>query len=138
MPICWHWSLDGLGIFHVKLLEHVFNVLYLTDEGAFLELLDLKSKKELQLSHHRHLKTFGHDPIKLFTPLLISRTNYNIIEIYLAHKNIIFNFMSEESRISFAYLKAFPLEKILKAFIPCSRSLFKPVERLMELVDMVQ
>ena len=45
--------------------------------------------------------------------------------------------MSEESRVGFAYLKAIFHEKILKAFIPCSRSLLKPIERLMELVDVV-
>jgi hypothetical protein len=81
-------------------------VLGLINEGAFFELLDLKSKEKLQLSHHGHLEPLGHDPTKIFTPFLISRTKYNIIDIYLAHKNVILNFTSEESRIDFAYLKA--------------------------------
>jgi hypothetical protein len=38
-----HGCLDGLGILHPKLGEYVLNVLRLADEGAFLELLDLKS-----------------------------------------------------------------------------------------------
>jgi hypothetical protein len=56
MPICSHGCLDGFAILHPKLLKYVLNVLSLADEGAFLELLDLKSKKILQLPHHRHLE----------------------------------------------------------------------------------
>jgi hypothetical protein len=36
-------SLDGFSILHPKLGEYVLNVFCLTDEGALLELLDLKS-----------------------------------------------------------------------------------------------
>jgi hypothetical protein len=43
MPIGSHGSLDGFGIIHSKLVKYVLNVLCLTDEGAILELLDLKS-----------------------------------------------------------------------------------------------
>jgi hypothetical protein len=45
MPIGSHGCLDGFAILHSKLLKYVLNVLSLADEGAFLELLDLKSKK---------------------------------------------------------------------------------------------
>jgi hypothetical protein len=38
-----HGCLDGLGILHPKLGEYILNVLRLADEGALLELLDLKS-----------------------------------------------------------------------------------------------
>jgi hypothetical protein len=67
MPICSHGCLDGLGILHSKLLEYVLNVLSLADEGALLELLDLKSKEIFQLPHHRHLEFLYHYPTKLFT-----------------------------------------------------------------------
>jgi hypothetical protein len=43
MPIGSHGCLDGFAILHPKLLKYVLNVLYLADEGAILELLDLKS-----------------------------------------------------------------------------------------------
>jgi hypothetical protein len=43
MPICSHGCLDGIGILHSKLVEYVLNILGLAYEGAFLELLDLKS-----------------------------------------------------------------------------------------------
>jgi hypothetical protein len=49
MPICSHGSLDGFGILHSKLLEHILNVFNLADEGALLELLNLESKEILQL-----------------------------------------------------------------------------------------
>jgi hypothetical protein len=67
MPICSHGCLDGFDILHSKLLKYVLNVLSLADEGALLELLDLKSKEILQLSHHRHLKFLYHIPTKFFT-----------------------------------------------------------------------
>jgi hypothetical protein len=67
MPICSHGCLDGFDILHSKLVEYVLNVLSLADEGAFLELLDLKSKEVLQLPHHRHLEFLYHNPTKLFT-----------------------------------------------------------------------
>jgi hypothetical protein len=67
MPICSHGSLDGFGILHSNLLEYILNILSLTDEGALLELLDLKYKEILQLPHHRHLKFLYHNPTKLFT-----------------------------------------------------------------------
>jgi hypothetical protein len=67
MPICSHGSLDGFDILYSKLLENILNVLSLADEGALLELLDLKSKKILQLPHHRHLEFPCHNPTKLFT-----------------------------------------------------------------------
>jgi hypothetical protein len=49
MPICSHGSLDGFGILHSKLLEHILNVFNLVDEGALLELLNLESKEIFQL-----------------------------------------------------------------------------------------
>jgi hypothetical protein len=67
MPICSHWCLDGFGILHSKLLEYILNVFSLADEGALLELLDLESKKILQLPHHRHLEFLYHNRTKLFT-----------------------------------------------------------------------
>ena len=54
MSIGWHRCLDGLGLVQVKLVQHVIGVLGLTYKRAILELLDLKSKEELQLSHHGH------------------------------------------------------------------------------------
>jgi hypothetical protein len=67
MPICSHGCLDGFGILYSKLLENILNILSLVDEGALLELLDLKSKEILQLPHHRHLEFMYHYPTKLFT-----------------------------------------------------------------------
>jgi hypothetical protein len=67
MPICSHGCLDGFGILHSKLLEYILNVLSSTNEGALLELLDLESKKILQLPHHRHLEFLYHNPTKLFS-----------------------------------------------------------------------
>jgi hypothetical protein len=60
-----------------------------------------------------------------------------VINIDLAYKHIISISLNEESRIGFACLKTILEKKILKAFIPCSRSLLEPIERLMEQVNMV-
>jgi hypothetical protein len=112
MPICSDGSLDGFGILHSKLLEYILNVLSLEDEGALLELLDLKSKKILQLPHHWHLKFLYHNPTKLYTKWLVSRPKYNIININLAYIQVFCNSFSEESRVSFTNFEAISDKKV--------------------------
>jgi hypothetical protein len=56
----------------------------------------------------------------------------------LAYKQITIASLSKESRISFPDLVSIGNKKISKAFIPCSWSLLKPIERLRELIDMVE
>jgi hypothetical protein len=125
MSIGWHGSIDRLCICHVKLLEHIISVLRLANKSPFLQLLDLESEEELQFTHHGHLKSLGHNPTKLLTKVMVSTTKYYAIDRYLAHKNIFIDFVSKESRIDFAYFKVL-LD--LKAFIPCSWCLLKPIE----------
>jgi hypothetical protein len=85
-------------------------VFRLANKSPILQLLDLKSEEELQLTHHGHLKSLCHDPTKLFTKLMVSTTKYYVIDIYLAHKYIFIDFPSKEGKIGFAYFKAL-LEK---------------------------
>jgi hypothetical protein len=66
---------------------------------------------------------------------MISTSKYYVIDIYLAHKYIIINFASKESRIGYAYFKALFEQEFFKAFIPCSWCLLKPRERLLEFED---
>jgi hypothetical protein len=117
MSIGWHGNVDGLSIRHVKLLEHIKCILGLTNESPFLQLLDLKSKEELQFTHHGHLKPLCHHPTKLLQIHMVSTTKYYVIDIYLAHKYIILNFVSKESRVGFAYFKALFEQEVLTAFI---------------------
>jgi hypothetical protein len=88
MFIGWHGCLDELGLVHVN----VIGVLGLTYERAILELLNLKSKEKLQLSHHGHLKPICHNPTKFLTKSHIITTKYYVIDIYLANKDIIIDF----------------------------------------------
>jgi hypothetical protein len=55
----------------------------------------------------------------------------------LAYKQITITILSKKSRISFSDLESIGNEKISKAFIPCSWSLLKPIERLREFINMV-
>ena len=68
---------------------------------------------------------------------MICTIKYYVINIYLAYKDIFTNFMSEKGMIGFAYFRALFKQEFLKAFIPCSWCLLKPIERLLEFVDMV-
>jgi hypothetical protein len=86
MSISAHGSLDRLCLVHAKLFEYVMSILYLDNEGLLLGLLDLKSKEECENSHHEHFKPIGHDFAKIITKEFVSRTKYNIINIYLAYK----------------------------------------------------
>jgi hypothetical protein len=52
MFVCAHGSLDGFGLVHAKLLKNIMSILGLAEKGHIFKLLDLKSKKELQLPHH--------------------------------------------------------------------------------------
>jgi hypothetical protein len=68
---------------------------------------------------------------------MISTTKYYVIDIYLAHKYISIEFVSEKGRIGFAYFKLLFKQEFLKEFIPCSWCLLKPIENLLEFIDMV-
>jgi hypothetical protein len=55
----------------------------------------------------------------------------------LAYKQITVASLSKKSRISIPDLEGIRNKKISKAFISCSWSLLKPIERPRELIDMV-
>jgi hypothetical protein len=100
--------------------------------------LDLKSKKECENPHHGHLKLIRHYFAKLITKGFVSKTKYNIFNIDLAYKQIITHFSSEESRVDLNNPITVFNKEVPKAFLPCSGCLLKPIERLMEFVDMVK
>jgi hypothetical protein len=105
MSIGSHRCLRGLGVLHPKPFEKILSVLCLREEGAVFELLHLEPKEVGQLAHHPHLKLLCHRPAKLLTRLLISRTKYYVIDINLAHKEIIVTSLSEKSGIGFPNLE---------------------------------
>jgi hypothetical protein len=86
MFICAHRILDGLCLIYAKLLENIICILGLAKKGPIFKLLNLKSKKEFQLPHHRHLKPIDHELTKLITKRLVSRTKYYIIDINLTNE----------------------------------------------------
>jgi hypothetical protein len=67
MTVSAHGGLNGLCIIHTKLLEYVISVLSLTYKCPIFDLLDLKSKKQREFTHHGHLKSNGHNLVKLIT-----------------------------------------------------------------------
>jgi hypothetical protein len=138
MSISAHGSLDGLCIIHAKLFEYVMCVLCLTNESPFFGLLDSKSKKECENSHHGHFKSIGNDFAKTITKGFVSRTKDNIIDMYLAYKQIFSHFSCEESRIGFTNPKTIFNKKISKAFIPYSWCLLMPIDLLMDFINMVR
>jgi hypothetical protein len=77
-----------------------------------------------------------HHPAKLLALLLISRTNYHVIDIYLAYKQITIANFSEKSMIFFPDLESIRNKEISKAFIPCSWGLLNSIEHHRELVYM--
>jgi hypothetical protein len=114
------------------------SILPLANEGPLLGLLDLKSKKECEKPHHGYFKPVNHDFAKLITKGFVSRTKDSIINVYLADKQIFTRLSNEESRIHLVNPKTIFNKKIPKAFIPCSWCLLKPIERLMEFINMVR
>jgi hypothetical protein len=57
-------------------------------ERAIFQLLDLKTKKEFEFSHHRYFKPIGHDLAKFITKRFVSRTKDYVIHIDLVYKKI--------------------------------------------------
>jgi hypothetical protein len=138
MTISIHESLDKLCLIHAKLLEYATSILHLANEGPLLGLLDLKSKKECENLHYGHFKPISHDFAKLITKRFVSRTKDNIINIYFTYKLIFAHLSSEESRIRLTNPKTIFKRKIPKTFIPCSWCLLKPIEHLMDFINMVR
>jgi hypothetical protein len=138
MTISAHGSLDGLYLIHAKLLEYIMCILCLANESSLFGLLDLKFKKECENPHHRHFKHIHHDFAKLIIKGFVSETKYNIININLAYRQIFTHFSCEESRIGLTNPKTIFNKKVTKAFISCSWCLLKPIERLMEFINMVR
>jgi hypothetical protein len=133
-----HERLDWFCFVHAKLFEYVTSILRLANEGSLFGLLDLKSKKECENPYHEHLKPIRHYFAKLITKGFVSRTKYNILNIDLAYKQIFTHFSSEESRVGLTNPKTIFNKEVPKTFIPYSWCLFKPIERLIEFIDMVR
>src|SRR4051812_10893474 len=60
MTLGGNWSRSSFEVRHIESFEHVLEIFSLVDEGSFSQLFGLKTKKELHLSHHRHLKPVSH------------------------------------------------------------------------------
>jgi hypothetical protein len=138
MTISAHGSLDWLCFVHAKLFEYVTSILCLDNESSLFGLLDLKSKKECENLYHGHFKPIHHYFTKFITKGFVSRIKYNIINIDLTYKQIFTYFSSEESRVGLSNPKTIFNKKVPKSFIPCSWCLLKPIEHLMEFIDMIR
>src|ERR1041385_2120555 len=90
MNIRRHWSLDSFTTDKIKLLQAISEILLLRDESPILLLTDLKAEKELHFTHHRHFIFLRHHTSKFFANIRVSTAKYNIIDINLTHKKIIF------------------------------------------------
>jgi hypothetical protein len=138
MTISAHGRLDWFCFIDAKVFEYVMSILRLANEGSLFDFLDLKSKKECENHHHGHLKPIRHYFAKLITKEFVSRTKYNIINIDLAYKQIFTYFFSEESRVGLTNPKTIFNKEVSKTFIPYSWCLLKPIEHLMEFIDMIR
>ena len=105
LTICGHGCLHWLDILHFESLEHVLDITRLIDEGSASQLLHLKTEKELQLSHHAHRKFLSHKILKLNINRMVSGPKDNIINIYLANKQLSFYPLCKESGIYYPNLE---------------------------------
>ena len=99
MVFGWHWRRVTFAILHAELLQAVFEIFFLRYEDAISLLTNLKTKEELQLTHHGHLILLLHHVSKLITILLIGAAEDNVIHIYLAHKQFTIICLREECGI---------------------------------------
>ena len=112
MSICSHRCLDRFSILHTKFLQYILHIFRLTHKCAFLELLDLKSKKETQFTDHRHFKFPRHHVTKFLTKTWVSRTKDNIININLTNKQVFLNRFSEQCSVNLPNFEALRNKKV--------------------------
>ena len=127
MMFGWHWCCEAFAVLHTELLQAIFEILLLRYEDAIALLPYLKTKEELQLTHHGHLILLLHHISKLFTVLLIGAAEDNVIHIYLAHKQFTIICLREECGIEGSWFEAFALQEVCGRIIPCARSLFEAI-----------
>src|SRR3954463_4452119 len=113
MVFGWHWRRLTFAILHSKLLQAIFEVFFLRYEDAIPLLKNLKTKEELQLTHHGHLILLLHHVSKLITILLVGATEDNVIHIDLAHKQFTIICLREECTIERSRFEAFALQDVL-------------------------
>jgi hypothetical protein len=77
----------------------------LRHKGSLLRLLDLKPEKELQFSHHRHLKFFAHILYKARNQRVRLATKDNITHGHLNNEDIITLPEEKKSLINLAHNK---------------------------------
>ena len=99
MMFGWHWRREAFAVLHPKFLQAIFEVLLLRYEDAVALLSYLKTKEELQLTHHGHLILLLHHISKFVSVFLIGAAEDNVIHIYLAHKQFTIICLREESGI---------------------------------------
>ena len=86
MTLGWHWRRVSFAVLHSKLLQEVFEVFLLRYVDVFALLMVLKTKDELQLTHHGHMILILRHVPKLITVSFVSAAEDNVIHIDLAHK----------------------------------------------------
>ena len=114
----WHWRRVPFAVLHSKLLQAIFEVFLLRYEDVVALLTDLKTKEELQLTHHGHLILLLHHVSKLITVSLVSAAEDNVIHIDLAYKQFTIVCVREESGIQGTRFEAFALQEVFECVIP--------------------
>ena len=135
MMFGWHWCCEAFAVLHTELLQAIFEVFLLRYEDAIALLPYLKTKEELQLTHHGHLILLLHHISKLTSVFLIGAAEDNVIHIYLAHKQFTIICLHEECGIQGTRFEAFALQEVFECVIPSTRGLFKAIHCLVELVN---
>ena len=128
MTLGWHWHRVTFAVLHSKLLQAVFEVFLLRYEDVVALLTNLKTKEELQLTHHGHLILLLHHVPTLITVLLVGAAEDYVIHIYLAHKQFTIICLREECGIEGSWFEDFALQEVFDRIIPCARSLFEAIQ----------
>ena len=130
MTLGWHWRRVTFAVLHSKLLQAIFEIFLLRYEDAISLLTDLKTKEELQLTHHGHLILLLHHVSKLITVFLVGAAEDNVIHIYLAHKQFTIICLREECGIQGTRFEAFALQEVFECVILSARGLFEAIQCL--------
>ncbi len=95
----------------------MFEIFFLRYEDAISLLTNLKTKEELQLTHHGHLILLLHHVSKLITILLVGVAEDYVIHIYLAYKQFAIICLRQECGIEGSWFEAFALQEVFDRII---------------------
>ena len=126
-----HWCANHIRVIHLELLNHLFNIAILSDQDAFVFLLNFNAEVVRHESNVGHLKLFRHFFLKLVEHDWIATCEDQVIYIQAHNQNITILDFDVERMLIWTLDRISFLEVLVNVRIPSSWSLLQSIMRLL-------